>query len=185
MATHIPDRSETVARLGMLSLSEFGDLDWSAESLLDVVRADTSGLKARLYACEVLLRRDQERFLNIVGSQQVANIYATAMQRKITPDLNPWAFLSLGELGPFGQHLIACGDRALTALALLLDLKQAAGLYSGSIESKEGNSDRARICDFAAFFISRIAHHPFHFHRGDMAMRDAEIARLKGLLGAR
>jgi hypothetical protein len=185
MATDIPDRSETIARLGTLSMSELGNLDWSAESLLAIVRDDTSGLRGRLYACEVLLRRDRQRFLSVIGMQQVANIYATALQRKITPDLNPWAFLSLGDLGPLGRHLIACGDRAETALAPLLDIKQIAGIYSGSIESKEGNSDRARICDFAAFFISKITHHPFRFQRGNIAMRDAEIARLKDVLGAR
>jgi len=50
-----------------------------------------------------------------------------------------------------GLHLVACGDSAVTSLVPLLDVKLVAGIYRGSKESKLGNGDRARVCDFAAF----------------------------------
>lgn len=168
-----------IERLELLSTSELSNVSWPGESLLAVIPADSSGLTARLHACEILLRRDQEKFLGVIGAQTVAPIYVSALKERATTDLNPWAFLGPGDLGPMGLHLVACGDSAMTLLATLLDIKQSAGIYSGSKESKLGNSDHARICDFAAFFISRIRRFPYSFHRHSIALRDAEIEQLK------
>jgi len=164
--------------LEALSESELSDVQCSDESLLAVIRADSSGLKARFHACEILLRRDQRKFLSMLGAQTVAGIYVSALRERTTIDLNPWAFLGLGELGPTGLHLVACGEDAVAALVPLLDSKDEAGLYSGSEEAKEGNSDRARFCDFAAFFVARIRHHSYTFHRNNLALRDAEVDAL-------
>jgi hypothetical protein len=174
-----PEISEIIARLEALSTSELSSVSWPDESLLAVVRADSSGLTARLHACEILLRRDQEKFLGIIGAQTVAAIYVTALKERATTDLNPWAFLGQGDLGPMGLRLVACGDSAMAALASLLDIRQSAGIYSGSKESKLGNSDRARVCDFAAFFISRIKRFPYSFHRDNITLRDSDIEKLK------
>jgi hypothetical protein len=179
MTKRRPEISEIIERLEALSAPELSDAEWPDDSLLAVIRADSSGLTARLQACEILLRRDQEKLLGVIGAQTVANIYVSALQERATTDLNQWAFLGMGDLGPMGLHLVACGDRALTALTPLLDIKQSAGIYSGSKESKIGNSDHARVCDFAAFFISRIKGFPYSFQRHSIALRDAEIERLK------
>jgi hypothetical protein len=185
MSTDTPQTSEVSRALEALSTSELDGVAYGDDALLAVVRADSSGLKARLYACEVLLRRDEEKFLKVVGAQVAAGLYASALQERTTPDLNSWAFLGMGDLGPLGLHLVACGDPAVAALAPLLDDTRSAGIYSGSKESKLGNSDRTRVCDFAAFFISKIRHLTYQFQRDDTAQRDAEIERLKNSLPER
>jgi hypothetical protein len=172
-------RSEVIDSLQSLSPSELSDVKWADKSLLAIVRDDSIRLVARLYACEVLLRRDQEKYLGIIGAPVVAAIYVSALKEKATTDLNPWAFLGLGEPGSMGRHLVACGSHAVEKLVSLLDIKQLGGIYSGSEESKEGNADWARICDFAAFFTARIKGWPFLFHRESMVMRDEEIRQIK------
>jgi hypothetical protein len=174
-----------IERLEALSMSDLNNISLPAECLLAVIHADSSGLTARLHACEILLRRDQQQFLGIIGAQTVAAIYVSALKQKATTDLNPWAFLGPGDLGPMGLHLVACGGSAIPALVPLLDIKQSAGVYSGSKESKLGNSDNSRICDFAALFISEIRHFPYSFHRHSTALRDAEIEQLKEKLQRR
>jgi hypothetical protein len=171
--------SEMIKQLEALSTSDLSDVTWPDESLLAVIRANSSALTARLHACEILLQRDQEKFFGIIGKQTVAAIYASALEESATIDLNPWAFLGQGDLGPMGLRIVACGESAITALTPLLDIKQSAGIYSSSKESKLGNSDHARVCDFAAFFISRIRRLPYSFHRHRIAQRDAEIEQLK------
>jgi hypothetical protein len=179
MTRSLSEISEMIERLEALSTSDLSDVNWPDESLSAVIRADSSGLTARLHACEILLRRDQEKFFGIIGAQTIATIYVSALKERATTDLNPWAFLGLGELGPMGLHLVGCGDSAVAALVPLLDIKHLAGIYSGSEEAKEGNSDHARVCDFAAFFISRVRGFPYSFHRHRIAQRDAEIEQLK------
>lgn len=171
--------SGVVESLQRLAESELSHTAWPEEFLLDVIRPDSTALKARLYACEILLRRDQERFLAIISAPTVAAVYVSALKEKATADLNLWAFLGQGDLGPMGRHLVACGESAVMALAPLLDMRQPAGIYGGSKESKLGNSDYARICDLAAFFIARIRGFPYTFHRDSMALRDAETERIK------
>ena len=182
MSTDAPQTSELSGRLEALSTSELGEVAWDSDSLLAVLRADSSGPRARLYACEALLRRDAEKFMRVLGAPFVAGLYASALRDGTTPALNAWGFLGAGDVGPLGRHLVACGDDAVRALAPLLDDKRSAGLYGGSKESKLGNSDNARVCDFAAFFISEARRLPFQFHRDDFARRDAEIERLKDSL---
>lgn len=179
MTTDGQDISETIRRLDSLTSSELSESELDDDSLLAVVRADAAGLRARLYACEILLGRDTERFLHVIGEAFASGLYASGLREGVTTDLNAWAFLGMGDLGPMGLHLVACGEPAAAALAPLLDDERRAGHYSGSAEAKIGESDRARVCDFAAFFISKIKELPFQFHREDFARRDAEIERLK------
>jgi hypothetical protein len=179
MTTEEPDMSETIRRLDALSSSDLDSVDLGDDSLLAVVRAESAGLKARLYACEILLRRGLDTFLGVIGARSAAGLYASALREGVTTDLNPWAFLGMGDLGPMGLHVVACGESAVEALSPLLNIESRAGLYSGSAEAKIGDSDRARVCDFAAFFISKIRQLPFQFHRDDFALRDAEVERLK------
>lgn len=179
MSSSRPKISEMIERLNALSTVELSDVILSSDSLLAVVQADSAGLKARLFACDILLRRDQERFLNIIGKRIAAGLYASALQERTTTDLNPWAYLGMDDLGPMGLHLVACGDSAVPALTPLLAIKQLAGVYSGSAEAKLGDGDYARICDFAAFFISKIKRFPYSFHHHNIPLRDAEIEQLK------
>ena len=184
MTSDSPSVPEIVKQLEALSTSAPSDAGWPDEALLTIIRADSSGLLARLHACEILLRRNRQKFLGVIGTQAAAVIYASALRERVTDDLNPWAFLGLGELGPLGRHIVECRDDAMAELVPLLDDRQTAGIYSGSEESKEGNGDRARVCDFAAFFISRIMRVPYSFRRDSMELRDADIDRLKERLKA-
>jgi hypothetical protein len=153
------------------------------DSLLSVIRDTSASLKARLFACEILLNRDREKFLDAIGVVSAAGIYAGALEKEKTVDLNLWGFLTMNELGPLGQRLVSFGEPAIELLIPLLKVNKPAGLYSGSIESKEGNSDRPRVCDFAGFFIAKIRQLPFSFYRNDDELRDAEINRLIVELG--
>lgn len=174
-----PSVPEIVKQLETLSTSAPTDAGWSDEALLAIIRDDSFRLLARLHACEILLRRNRQKFLGVIGTQAAAAIYASALRERVTDDMNPWAFLGLGELGTLGRHVVECGDSALAEFVPLLEDRQTAGIYSGSEESKEGNGDRARVCDFAAFFISRIMRVPYSFRRDSMEQRDADIDRLK------
>ena len=178
--TH-PTTTEIAQQLETLSAIELSNTSWTDESLLAVVQTTSSPLIARLYACEILLRRDHAKFQTIIGTDNIATLYVSAFRDQVTIDLNPWAFLNLNELGPFGRRLVACGEAAVRALTPLLSQDRAAGLYSGSEESKEGNADRARVCDFAAFFIAKIKQLPYRFYRNDWSLRDAEIDQVKKL----
>jgi hypothetical protein len=173
---------DVIARLDALSPSQLDDADFADDALVAVARSATAPVKSRLYACEILLRRDAGTFFGLLGGRAIAALYASALQQRATLELNPWAFLGMVDIGPMGRHLIACGDAAVAALSPLLDDKRSAGSYGGSKEAKLGDADHARICDFAAFFIARVRGLPYRFHREDLAQRDAEIERLKPLL---
>ena len=177
-----PDTSEIAQQLETLSVVELNSVRVGDELLLALVSDGSISLLARLHASEVLLRRDRATFLSVIGAAKVATIYVAALKNQVTIDLNPWAFLSFDELGPFGQTLVACGESAIAELVPLLPIQRLAGLYSGSAEAKEGNADQPRVCDFAAFFISRIKQLPFRFHRDDFTLRNVEIDRVKRLV---
>jgi hypothetical protein len=175
-----PQHPSDIARqLEGLSVIELSNAPWSDESLVAVVQDHSAPLIARLYACDILLRRHQAKYLSLLGRETVAAIYVSAFADRVTVDLNPWAFLNLDEVGPLGQSLAACGESAVAKLVPLLDIDRAAGVYNGSEEAKEGNADRARVCDFAAFFIAKIKQLPYRFHRDDFSLRDAENDRVK------
>jgi hypothetical protein len=161
-----------------LSAADLSDADLDPDILLDIARSAANDVRARLFACEILLSRDARTFLPQIGAHNAAAIYAVALQQNAGGELNPWAFLGMGDMGPFGKHLVACGAAAVGPLVPLLDDDRPAGLYSGSKESKLGNSDSPRICDFAAFFLAAILGLPYEFHR-DFAMRDAQVAQIK------
>lgn len=184
MTEGTPEISELVERLEALSPSVPFDAGWSDDSLLAVARDDSCGPNARLNACELLLRRDEKTFKGLIGEATVAGVYASAL-RAGAADLNEWGFLGVGDVGALGLRLVGCGEHAVAALLPLLDVKRSAGSYSGSKEATLGDDDFARVCDFAAFFISRVRRLPFKFHRDDFAQRDAEIERLKDSLRQR
>jgi len=173
--------SEIAQQLETLSELELNSFRVTSESLLAVIEDDSSSLLARLHACEILLHRDQTKFLSVIGVGKVASIFVAALKDQVTTDLNPWAFLNMNELGPFGRTLVACGQRAVVELVPLLNIQRLAGLYSGSAEAKEGNADQPRVCDFAAYFIAKIKQLPYRFDRDDVKVRDTEIDRVKKL----
>ena len=160
MTTGGQDISETIRRLDSLTSSELGDVELDDDSLSAVVRADAADLRARLYACEILLRRDAERFLNVIGEATAAKLYAAGLREGVTTDLNPWAFLGMGDLGPMGLHLVACRGAAAEALAPLLDdgrrahvLARLASRLDGDgnvrvVASEWTDATRVRFLDF-------------------------------------
>jgi hypothetical protein len=172
------DVSEVVKQLEALSISDLKESKLPTESLLAVLRDATLSSKSRLFAAEILFSRDPTSIRDLFDASTLAAVYVNAL-RESGVDLNGWAFLTLEEIGPFGQRLISFGEEAVVALVPLLDSCEPAGLYSGSIESKEGNSDSPRVCDFAAFFIAKIKRLPYHFYRNEDALRDEEISRLR------
>jgi hypothetical protein len=172
---------DMMKQLEALSLSDLNTVTLPEESLLVVLRDASSSSKARLIACEILVRRDPLKYRDVLDTSSLSALSVTAL-RASTFDLNWWGFLRMDEVGPLGERLITLGEGAIPALIPLLDIHESAGVYSGSVESKEGNSDQPRVSDFAAFFIAKIKDLPYHFHRDDDSLRDAEIERLKKAL---
>ncbi len=150
--------------------------------MVETARSDSASLNARVFACEILLRRDRHQFLATVGASLAASLYAAALRDGAAGETNAWGFLSLGAFGPLGTQLVSLGRPAVDALTPLLADTRYAALYGGSIESKSGNADAARICDLAAFFVAAILRANYMFHPKDFAARDAEIARLEARL---
>jgi len=100
----------------------------------------------------------------------VAAIYVSALQEGAPTELNSWAFLGLGDLGPMGLHLVACGDSAVTSLVPLLDVKLVAGIYRGSKESKL-ETGTVRVSVTSPRSSSQDQRLPYSFHRGRIALR--------------
>jgi hypothetical protein len=170
--------SDVVKELEALSISDLSKSNLPTDSLLEVLRDATLSSKARLFATEILFNRDVRSTRSLFDAATLSAVYVNAL-RDSNVDLNWWGFLTLEDIGPLGQRLISFGEEAVVALVPLLDRCGPAGLYSGSIESKEGNGDQPRVCDFAAFFIAKIKRLPYHFYRNEESLRDEEISRLR------
>src|SRR4051812_48773622 len=93
MSRDTQETSKERRELEALLFSGLNGVAVDDDTLLAVVRADSSGSRARLYACEVLLRRDETKFLGVIGAQTVARLYASALRDETTPELNLWGFL--------------------------------------------------------------------------------------------
>lgn len=156
------------------------DISWDADRICAVIADSSAPAKARINACEALFARAP--LPTCADKTTLAEIYAGALQTGVAGELNEWGYLSRGEIGLLGLHLVACGAAAVASLAPLLGDGRPAGVYAGSKEATLGARDSARICDFAAYFVAAILGVPYVFHRRDIAARDAEIARLKEAL---
>lgn len=145
--------------------------------LEELVRDPTAPAKARFLAAEILFARDVF-FINRVGQEQVAEVYAEALRKQLTPHSNAWGLLwENDEAGQAGNRFFILGEHAIPALCALLGDETVIAHYEGSEEATVGNRARYRVKDFAAYYLGRITRHPIPYHR-DHAARDAAIADL-------
>ncbi|WMX16662.1 hypothetical protein [Aureispira sp. CCB-E] len=153
-----------------------------AAPLKAIVIDETAPTKARLLACEVLMKneftflRDED-----VKIDQIATIYTNALENNTTGMANSWGFLyEHNDEGPIGIMLVMLGEKAIPELVKLLD-NETIHLYQGSKEAMVGNAYQFRVKDFAAYYICRIKNIEAVYHE-TQAARDVEIEELKALL---
>jgi hypothetical protein len=176
-----------------MSSAEYSPLErlWASgknrDALEALLRDETRPMKARFLAAEVLFAKVDD-FPPAGLESTLARIYADALKntgaRSGTYGLpaNHWGMLyELDDASPLGRHFISLGEAALPALIDLLDEEEGV-LYAGSREATVGNERGYRIKDIAAYYVSQIKGIPIQYHR-DVAERDREIERLRGMLG--
>jgi hypothetical protein len=145
--------------------------------LEELVRDPAAPAKARFLAAEILFARDVF-FLDRVGQERVAEVYAEALRKQVTPHTNAWGLLwENDQAGEAGNRFLILGEHAIPALRALLADETVIAHYEGSEEATLGNRARYRAKDFAAYYLGRITGHPIPYHR-EHAARDAAIADL-------
>jgi len=172
----------TLIDLGFLELFERLDsraLDaaWrehGARALLALATDGGADPLARFLAAEVVLSKDASA-ASADDRRLLAPLYATALARQLGRTANQWS-LPDGTLGRAGEHLVALGGPAASALRPLLD-DDTRVVYEGSREATFGNAFRFRVKDLAALLIAKIEGRPFAAAR-DARERDAAIAKL-------
>jgi hypothetical protein len=147
-----------------------------------IVINEEAPMKARLFACEVLMQneftflRDEE-----VKIDRVAAIYTDALVNNTTGMANSWGFLyEYDDEGPVGIMLVMLGEEAIPELVKLLD-NETIHSYDGSKEATIGNEYRFRVKDFGAYYICSIKNIEAVYQETHAA-RDKEIEKLKMLL---
>ena len=147
-----------------------------------IVINEAAPTKARLLACEVLMKneftflRDEDMKID-----RVAAIYTNALVNNTTGMANSWGLLyEHSDEGPIGIMLVILGAEAIPELVKLLD-NETIHLYDGSEEATVGNGYQFRVKDFAAYYICKIKNIKAVYHETHAA-RDEEIERLKILL---
>ena len=147
-----------------------------------IVIDEKAPLKARLLACEVLLKKDFS-FLHHedVNIGRVAAIYTNSLINNVTGMANSWGLLyEYNDAGPIGIVFIILGEEAIPELVKLLNNNKKP-FYHGESAATIGNAYRFRIKDFAAFYICRIKNLNCVYHKTRLA-RDAAIRKLKASL---
>ena len=147
-----------------------------------IVVNENTPMKARLLACEVLMKNDFT-FLRDedVEIDRVAAVYTDALVNNTTGMANSWGFLyEHDDAGPIGIMLVMLGDEAIPELTKLLD-NETVHMYHGSKEATIGNGYQFRVKDFAAYYICEIKNIEAVYHETHTA-RDEEIEKLKTLL---
>ena len=147
-----------------------------------IVINEEAPTKARLLACQVLMKREFT-FLRDedVKAEQVAAIYADALVNNTTGMANSWGLLyEHDDDGPIGNMLVLFGEEAIPELIKLLD-DETIHLYHGSETATVGNGYQFRVKDFAAYYICEIKNIKAVYHETHAA-RDEEIEKLKTLL---
>jgi len=126
-------------------------------------------------AAEVLFARDPT-FPAPADRGVLAPLYTEALRQNMTSMANPWGLP--GDLaGPVARHVLALGQAAVPAFAVLLD-DGTQLCYSGSKEATYGNSYDYRVKDVAAELIAELIGVPYPVHL-DPQHRDAEIDLLR------
>jgi hypothetical protein len=158
------------------------DVIWSDpknHALLDTILFDDHiSLEAKFLACEVFFKKDI-LFMQRHPPEKVADIYAQALVNNYTGMANSWGLLYPHEDdGPVGIAFLTIGDKAIPALAKLLDDSSTTLKYQGSEEATVGNGYHYRIKDFAAYYIGRIMGTPLKYYP-NTEDRDKQINDLK------
>jgi hypothetical protein len=153
--------------------------------LLDNVLDDsTISNEARFLAAEVFFKKDI-LFMQRHSPESVAAIYADALSNNRTGMANSWGLLyDRQDEGTVGIAFLTIGEKAIPALAQLLDDERTHLKYQGSIEATIGDGYGYRVKDFAAYYIGRILGKPLTYYP-DISDRDAQIERLKKELSLR
>jgi hypothetical protein len=153
-----------------------------AATLKTIVIDEEVPTKARLLACEILMKneftvlRDED-----VEIDRVAAIYTDALVNNTTGMANSWGLLyEHDDDGPVGIMLVMLGVEAIPELVKLLG-NETIHMYYGSEEATVGNGYQFRVKDFAAYYICRIKNIKAIYHETHAA-RDTEIEKLKMLL---
>ena len=181
------DLSEELSDLGYLELFQRLDdtaldqvwrLPGAPERLRQLaLHSDAPSLPGFL-AAEVLFTRDP-MFPEPADRRVLASLYAGALRQNMTAMANPWGLP--GRLdGPVASHVLALGDEAVPALAVLLDDSEPLR-YSGSKEAAYGNSYNYRVKDEAAALIAELIGVPYPVHLNPQD-RNAQIDLLRQLL---
>ena len=133
----------------------------------------------RFAAALVLRSRSAEQFEK-ANPGQMAQVFAGALQHDLARTAWPWGRLwgSDDELGLLGRNFLTLGTAAIPALAALLDDATPRDKYPGSDEATLMKVRHYRVKDFAAFYLSRIAHLDLPWEP-NLAKRDEAIARLR------
>lgn len=157
---------------------------WSsaARELDALIRDPGQDHQARFLAAEILFAK-QAGFPPADLRPILAPLYAEALGQ--TGNLtgrwqlqgNQWGLVHDAGPGPVGNHLLALGTDAVSALRPLLD-KDERVLYEGSKDATTGSMRRYRIKDIAAYYLGRITGRPLALH-ADVADRDRAIDQLK------
>jgi hypothetical protein len=147
-----------------------------------IVINEEAPTKARLLACEVLMKNDFT-FLRDedVKLDRVIAVYTDALANNITGMANSWGLLyEYDDDGPIGTMLVLFGKEAIPELVKLLD-NETIYMYHGSKEATIGNAYQFRVKDFAAYYICEVTNIEAVYHETH-AGRDTEIEKLKTLL---
>lgn len=148
----------------------------------DILNDPTISHEAKFLACEILFKKDI-LFMRRHAPEEVAEIYAKALSNNLTGMANSWGLLYEHEdEGTVGGAFLTIGEKAIPALAKLLNDERTTLKYQGSAEATLGNEYRYRIKDFAAYYIGRITGNPLKYY-ADFPDRDDQINTLKNNLG--
>ncbi|CAA6809210.1 MAG: Unknown protein [uncultured Aureispira sp.] len=144
-----------------------------------IVINEEAPTKARLLACEVLMKkeftflRDED-----VKIDRVIAVYTDALAKNTTGMANSWGLLyEYSDDGPIGTMLVLFGKEAIPELVKLLD-NETIHMYHGSKEATIGNGYQFRVKDFAAYYICEVTDIKAVYHKTHAA-RDKEIEKLK------
>ncbi len=154
--------------------------------LEDIIQAQSVPLKIKFLAAEMLRHFDVEiknQHYKYLAKAYVHALEYTSENKRNAMHLsgNLWGFLyPLNDCGYLGEQLIKFGAAAIPFLLILLDDKGHV-FYEGSREATMGSELNYRVCDFAAFYISKIKNISIQFHH-DFESRNRAIEHLKNTL---
>ncbi|MGK7929774.1 MAG: hypothetical protein AB4290_31780 [Spirulina sp.] len=156
----------------------------SYSTLEEIIKDRDAPMKARFLACEVLFERSFS-FVEEVGGETIAEIYARALLNNYTGMANSWGLLyEFKDAGPVGIRFDMIGIEAVPSLKKLLERADPAMPYDGSEEATVGNAYEFRIKDYAAYYLSKMLGIPVEYYPTP-DQRDVEIERLKAALAAK